>query len=212
MRSRGHYVYAGEAAYLTKDKPALATTRRSLYSSTMKRIPLCFLIPAALALLCGSRVTALSQEAKWYTDYAKAVEQAKAGNKPILLDFTGSDWCPWCIKMKKETLDTPAFKQYAAQNLVLMEVDFPESKPQTAAVKAQNADLKKKYKAAGFPTFVLVDASGEVLGTQVGYLEGGPAKFIELLNKFHKPDPASASSTSGAGSDDFDKFFKKPAQ
>jgi protein disulfide-isomerase len=178
----------------------------------MKRIPLCFFIPAVFALLCGFRVTALSQETKWYTDYAKAVEQAKADNKPILLDFTGSDWCQWCIKMKKETLDAPAFKQYAAQNLVLMEVDFPDSKPQTAAVKAQNAELKKKYKANGFPTFVLVDANGSVLGTQVGYLEGGPAKFIEMLNKFHKPNPAAASSTSGAGSDDFDKFFKKPAQ
>ncbi len=175
----------------------------------MKTIPLRFFVLAAL--LCGSSVPAFSQEAKWFTDYAKAQAQAKAENKAILLDFTGSDWCPWCIKMKQETLDKPAFKDYAAKNLVLMEVDFPNSKPQTDAVKAQNADLKKQFKARGFPTFILVGADGAVYGTQVGFLEGGPEKFIALLNKFHKPDPsaaAAASTASGTGSD-FDSFFKK---
>ena len=171
---------------------------------------------AAFALLCGSEVSAFSQEAKWYTDYAKAVTQAKAENKAILLDFTGSDWCPWCMKMKKETLDQAAFKEYAAKNLVLMEVDFPHSTPQTAAVKAQNAELKDKFKSGGFPTFVLADANGKVFGTQVGYLEGGPDAFITLLNKWHKPNPSAASNSAtplgtGTGSD-FDSFFKKSAQ
>ena len=69
--------------------------------------------------------SAFSQEAGWTDDYTKATAQAKAENKAILLDFTGSDWCGWCMKMKKETLDTPQFKTYAQQNLVLVTVDFP---------------------------------------------------------------------------------------
>lgn len=138
------------------------------------------------AVLISFVGTAFAQEAKWTTDYAKATEQAKIQNKPILLDFTGSDWCGWCMKMKKEALDTPAFKKYADQHLILVEVDFPQNKPQTDAVKAQNQQLSKKYKIEGYPAFVLVDKDGNKLGMQDGYLEGGPDAFIAMLNGFSK--------------------------
>jgi len=130
--------------------------------------------------------SSFSQEANWMTNYAKAVEQAKAQNKPILLDFTGSDWCGWCIKMKKESLDTTAFKQYADKNLILVEVDFPQNKPQADAVKSQNQQLQQKYKIDGYPCFVLVDKDGKKLGMQDGYLEGGPDAFIAMLKSFNK--------------------------
>ena len=152
---------------------------------------------------------AFSQEAHWLTDYAKAVEQAKTENKPILLDFTGSDWCGWCMKMKKESLDTPLFNHYAKKNLVLVEVDFPRSKPLAANVKKQNDELKRQYSANGFPTFVLVDKDAKELGRQAGYLQGGPTAFIAKLNTFYKPAP---TTTKAGGMDDFDKFFKKPAE
>ncbi|MEI8339954.1 MAG: thioredoxin family protein [Verrucomicrobiota bacterium] len=161
------------------------------------------------AILMSLIASAFTQEAEWNTDYAKAVEQAKAESKPILLDFTGSDWCGWCMKMKKETLDTPMFNHYAAKNLVLMEVDFPHNKPQTDEVKKQNQQLSQKYKVDGFPCFVLVDKIGKELGRQGGYLEGGPTAFIAKLNTFHKPKPAAAAPAAGS---DFDKLFKKPAQ
>jgi protein disulfide-isomerase len=137
------------------------------------------------------------------------VEQAKTENKPILLDFTGSDWCGWCMKMKKESLDTPIFKHYAEKNLVLVEVDFPHSKPQPENVKKQNKELSQKYGANGFPTFVLVDKYAKELGRQAGYLEGGPTAFIAKLNTFYKPAP---NTTKSSGGSDFDKFFKKPAE
>ncbi|HWB58873.1 MAG TPA: thioredoxin family protein [Chthoniobacteraceae bacterium] len=187
----------------------------------MKTNSLRFILPAVFALVCGSVVSSFAQdakpqEAKWLTNFKKAAEEAKAENKAILLDFTGSDWCEWCMKMDKETLSQSAFKDYAAKNLVLVEVDFPNNKQQTDEVKKQNEDLKTKYKASGFPTFVLVDADGKVLGSQVGYMEGGPDAFIALLNKWHKPEPngktAPASSSSGgdhSADSDFDKFFKK---
>ena len=72
---------------------------------------------AAVILFLGT-TPAFSQEAGWTDDYNKAVERAKAENKAILLDFTGSDWCGWCMKMKEETLGTPQFTAYARQNLV----------------------------------------------------------------------------------------------
>jgi len=158
------------------------------------------------AILLSSAVVSFSQEAKWNTDYAKAVEQAKSENKPLLLDFTGSDWCGWCMKMKKEVLDTSAFKQYAKTNLVLVEVDFPHSKAQAAAVKKQNQELAKKYKVNGYPCFVLVNAAGKELGRQGGYLKGGPKAFIAKLNTFYKPSSITGQSSGG---DDFDKAFKK---
>ena len=130
--------------------------------------------------------SASAQEAQWLTDKAKAFEKAKAENKAVLMDFTGSDWCGWCIKMKKETLDTKAFADYAGKHLVLLEVDFPRSKEQSAELKAQNEALGKQYGAEGFPTFVLVDKTGKELGKQVGFLQGGPSAFIAMLEGFRK--------------------------
>lgn len=152
----------------------------------MKTNPFRLFIVAAFIVLGASASRGLAQEAPWLTDYAKAVEQAKAGNKAILLDFTGSDWCGWCMKIDKEVLKTKEFKDYAAKNLVLVEVDFPKSKTQTDAVKKQNEELKQQYKVNGFPTFVLLDKDGKELGQQVGYLEGGTAAFTAKLDSFKK--------------------------
>jgi len=163
----------------------------------------------AAALLISSAVYGFCGEPGWTTDYAKAVEQARTENKAILLDFTGSDWCGWCMKMKEETLDTPMFKSYARKNLVLVEVDFPHSTPQSDAVKAQNQQLSQQFQVSGFPAFILLDKSGSVLGRQNGYLEGGSSAFLAELRKFYTPPPDSANASSA---DDFDAFFKKPAQ
>ena len=163
-------------------------------------------------------------EPGWTTDYAKAVEQAQTEDKAILLDFTGSDWCGWCMKMKKETLDTPAFKEYAAKNLVLVEVDFPHNKPQSEKVIAQNQKLSQKYKADGFPTFIILSKGGKEQGRQVGYLEGGPSAFIAELKTFYKGSPNANAAAPAAGSgpgvgglggtapsDDFESLLHKPA-
>jgi len=139
-----------------------------------------------LALLLFGILPAGAQQANWLSDYNKAVDQAKADNKDILLDFTGSDWCPWCIRMDKEVLDTKEFKDYADKNLVLMLVDFPQTKQLSQKVQDQNADLQKKFDAEGFPTFILVDKEGKILGQQVGYLEGGPSAFIAKLDGMKK--------------------------
>ena len=121
----------------------------------------------------------------WGDNFQKAEAQAKAENKLVLLDFTGSDWCPWCIKLTKEVFSQPEFKEYAAKNLVLMEVDFPQTKPQSSSVKAQNDRLQTKYGIEGYPTVVVLNSEGKKVGA-LGYQPGGPKAFIEALEALKK--------------------------
>ncbi len=137
----------------------------------------------ALAVLCAIAIPARAAAPPgWTEDYAKAVEKAKTENKNVLLDFTGSDWCGYCIALNKEVFSTAKFKAWAKDHVVLVEVDFPHSKPQTQKVKAQNADLKSKYPAGGYPTIVIVDTAGNELAKKVGYSPGsGPDAYIAAL-------------------------------
>jgi len=123
-------------------------------------------------------------ESNWLTDLPQAEARATAEHKIVLLDFTGSDWCSWCIKFRKEVLDTPAFQAYAATNVVLVEVDFPNHKEQSASLKAANDGLKSKFSVHGFPTLLVLDEKGQELGRQVGYEKGGPSAFIAKLDQF----------------------------
>lgn len=118
----------------------------------------------------------------WTDDLEKAKAQAKAENKKILLDFTGSDWCGWCKKLDKEVFSQQAWKDYAAKNLVLVEVDFPRSFQLPEATKKQNEALAKKFKIQGYPTIIITSASGNKKG-ELGYVEGGPEAFIKELKK-----------------------------
>ena len=118
----------------------------------------------------------------WQTDVPKAVAQAKAEKKLVLLDFTGSDWCHWCKKLDADTFSQPAFATYAQTNLVLVVVDFPNHKEQSAELKAANAALQKKYSVDGYPTLVALNGDGKEVWHVEGYLEGGPAALISQLD------------------------------
>jgi protein disulfide-isomerase len=122
----------------------------------------------------------------WGTDLPKALAQAKADKKMVLLDFTGSDWCHWCMKFDKDTLSTDKFADYAKSHLELVVVDFPNNKPQSDALKAANKALGEKYGVDGYPTFVVLNADGKEIGRQVGYAPGGPEAFIAKLEGFSK--------------------------
>jgi thiol-disulfide isomerase/thioredoxin len=126
-----------------------------------------------------------ASDLNWSTDFSGTLARARADSKVVLLDFTGSDWCPWCIKFDREVLQTDQFATYARNKLELMLVDFPHSKPQDDALKEANQALAKQYHVSGFPTFVLVNDAGNELGRQVGYAEGGPGVFIAELEKFN---------------------------
>ena len=137
-----------------------------------------------LSLLVTLALSSLASATKegWLDDFEKAKAQAKAENKKILLDFTGSDWCGWCMKLDKEVFSQQAWKDYAAKHLVLMEVDFPKRSPLPEATKKQNDELAKKFKIQGYPTIVITSASGQRKG-ELGYVEGGPDAFIKQLKK-----------------------------
>lgn len=124
--------------------------------------------------------------AVWRTDYPGALKQAKAENKLVLLDFTGSDWCGWCIKFEQDVLSTPKFAAYAGQKLQLVRLDFPHRTPQAEDLRRANAALSQQFQVDGFPTFVLVNGDGRELGRQVGYLQGGPDAFIAELEQFSR--------------------------
>jgi protein disulfide-isomerase len=127
-------------------------------------------------------VTAQATELQWLTSLPAAKAKAQAENKLVMMDFTGSDWCGWCIKLDKEVFSQPEFAEYAAKNLVLVEVDFPNKKPQSKELKAANAALQKQYGVRGYPTIIVLDSAGKQVG-ELGYLKGGPKAFIAELEK-----------------------------
>jgi protein disulfide-isomerase len=122
----------------------------------------------------------------WGTDLPAALNRARSENRMVLLDFTGSDWCGWCIKFDQDVLSTDKFAGYAKSKLVLVRLDFPRHKEQDAALKQANEQLSKRFGVDGYPTFVLLDSAGKELGRQVGYLEGGPDAFIAELDGFSR--------------------------
>ena len=124
-------------------------------------------------------------EANWLSDYRKAQEEAKVSHKLLLINFTGSDWCPWCLRLHREVFLTPEFEQYAKNNLVLLTADFPRAKPLSVEVRKQNAKLAERYAVQGFPTIVVLNGEGKEVGL-LGYLPGGPRAFIEELKKLPK--------------------------
>lgn len=119
----------------------------------------------------------------WQTDFEKAKAQAKAESKHILIDFSGSDWCGWCIKLDKEVFSQKAFKDYAKENLVLVLADFPSDKSkQSEALQKQNNKLSKKFGVRGFPTVYILDSDGKSIA-KTGYQAGGPEAYVAHVKK-----------------------------
>ncbi len=116
-------------------------------------------------------------------DYDTALEMASKSNKKVLLDFTGSNWCFFCKKLKSEVFDQDGFKDFANKNLVLVEVDFP--KPVLSAqINSQRERFRSHYNFEGYPTLVLLDAKGRVIRQQSGYMLGGGVNwFIHWVNQ-----------------------------
>jgi len=134
-------------------------------------------------MIAGS--AALAAGGAWVTDFEAAKASAKAQSKYMLVDFTGSDWCGWCIKLKKEVFSQDHFKTEAPKNFILVELDFPRSKKLEPKLTQQNKKLASKYGISGYPTILLMDAEGKVFAKS-GYRRGGPEKYIEYLNTLVK--------------------------
>lgn len=124
----------------------------------------------ALSVIIGFTATNSARaELERLTDYKKAEEEAKANNKSILINFTGSDWCPACVELQKEVFSTPEFQDYASKNLVFLEIDFPRRKPQSQEVVLQNQELAVQYGIEAFPSVIVVSSDGKKMGQLIGY-------------------------------------------
>jgi thiol-disulfide isomerase/thioredoxin len=104
-----------------------------------------------------------------------------AGSKPVVLEFTGSDWCPPCMQMEKKVFSTQEFKDFAEKDIVFVKLDFPNSREQEEAVKERNAALSKQSSIEGYPTLVVLSSSGKELGRQVGFMGGGATEVISWI-------------------------------
>jgi len=121
----------------------------------------------------------------WLDDFKAAQKAAAETGQPILALFTGTDWCPWCVKLEKEILSAKTFTAFADRNLVLFIADYPQSKRQDKKVKDQNAELKKTYGIRGYPSVLILNAEGKSLGA-TGYNEAGAEAFVEAVSTIMK--------------------------
>jgi thioredoxin-related protein len=160
------------------------------------------IVCAAVMALIG---TTLAGGEGWTSDFEAAKKQAAGSNKDLLIDFTGSDWCGWCIKLVDEVFKHDAFKDGVKDTFVLVEIDFPKDKTKVSdEVRAQNEKLKDLYGIEGFPTILLTDADGRPYAS-TGYQAGGPEKYVAHLNELRTKrtarDEAFAAAEKAEGVD-----------
>ncbi len=146
----------------------------------MKSIMLTVLLSVSTLITWSQTATTLY----WYTDVSLASQAAAAENKPMLLFFTGSDWCGWCHRLQREVFNTPAFTTWASSDVILVELDFPRNKVLPQNIMEQNQMLQQQFGVQGYPTvwFVNVTKEADKLNlaplSSSGYLQGGPEVWI----------------------------------
>ena len=123
----------------------------------------------------------LSSKAQlWFEDFKAAKAEAVSTGKYMFLNFSGSDWCVWCIKLDEEVLSQKPFLDYAKDHLVLTLLDFPRSIKQSQALKTQNENLAREYGVLGFPTIIILDPKGQLVA-KTGYRQGGAEAYVTYI-------------------------------
>ncbi|HIE06598.1 MAG TPA: thioredoxin family protein [Desulfarculaceae bacterium] len=143
---------------------------------TLLCLGLIFLLTASIAM---------ASDSLWQTDYVAAKAKAKQEHKFMLIDFTGSDWCGWCKKLKKEVFSQKLFQDKAPEEFILVELDFPQKTKIDDKLIAQNRDLAKAFAVSGYPSIILTDADG-VEFARTGYKAGGAQVYLDHLQGFVK--------------------------
>jgi protein disulfide-isomerase len=149
----------------------------------LKKITLILFTLLFFVIACSDNKTQTSDDLNWTTDLGKAIETAKAENKAVLVNFTGSDWCKWCFKLSGEVFSQDEFKEYAAENLILVKVDFPRSIPQSNETKAYNQSLAQKFGVQGYPTIIIINSQGKSVA-KTGYQPGGAVNYVSHIQSF----------------------------
>lgn len=131
-------------------------------------------------------VALIASGREWGDDYEAALKESSDTGKPIIANFTGSDWCPYCVNLEKEVFAKAEFKKWAKKNVVLLIVDFPRHKKLKTDVRKQNKRLAAKYGVRGYPTVLIMDSEGKKIG-RTGYAAGGPEKWIVNVERTVEP-------------------------
>lgn len=141
----------------------------------MRRLFVTFLIGAPLLAFGSIPMT---------EDYSKGAVISQDYNKPMLLVFTGSDWCSWSQKILQEIFKNDAFEKALGTNFVVVQADFPEVNVKSAQRLKQNQELKEKYGVQSFPTIIMLDPMGREI-TRLGYMSKEPEKFALYLTSLY---------------------------
>jgi len=147
------------------------------------RIPT-ILLAVAMGLTAITTSTAQETKQRWFSDFDKAMTVAKDEGKDLFVDFTGSDWCTWCVKLEEEVFAHDEFYSVVSKQYVLVALDFPNGEEAKMNVPnpARNQELMATYAVDGFPTILLVNQNGDVFG-RTGYMPDGPVKYVEHLDE-----------------------------
>ena len=161
------------------------------------------MIRIALSLLfCCLAFTLGAADARWYYDLSEAKAAAKKEKKLVLMNFTGSDWCGWCMKLKAQVFSTAEFNDYARTNLVLLEIDLPNGKPLSLEQLMTNERLKEEYHVQGFPTFIVLNTEGQEIWRLPTYVPNPPGDWIRTMEALKvraglaSPFPSTPAATS----------------
>jgi thioredoxin-related protein len=138
-----------------------------------------FLAAVTLGFVYALAPAVRGEEGLWQTDFEAAKAKAKAEKKFLLVDFTGSDWCVWCKRLKAEVFDKDEFQNDVPKKFVLAALDYP---PNIANAPKQLKKLAQRYKIEGFPAVILMDAEGQVIA-RTGYRPGGPEGYVKQLSE-----------------------------
>ena len=142
----------------------------------MKRI---LVMSALFAALAASAKT--STPAGWIDDYDAALKRAADEKKPVVANFSGSDWCGWCKRLDAEVFNTDEFRKDATNRYILLMIDSPRDKSLLSQkAREQNPKLVEKYEIRGFPTVLVLDANGKTV-SELGYRRGGPKNYLKAL-------------------------------
>lgn len=147
----------------------------------MNKIASIFVLFIFLFTACNNGQTA--DNLNWQTNLEQAVAQAKKENKAVLVNFTGSDWCKWCMKLNAEVFSQDEFEKYAEKNLVLVRLDFPRNIQQSYETKMYNNTLAQRYGIQGFPTILVFNNQGQLVA-KTGYQPGGAGNYVNHIQSF----------------------------
>jgi thioredoxin-related protein len=148
---------------------------------------------AIFILLFFINICALrAQELVWRNNFNEALQISEQTKKPLMLFFTGSDWCGWCMRLQNEVFKKPEFATWANEHVVLVEVDFPRRSTLSPEIQAQNKKLQEFFEIGGYPTVWFVSANKDkdkILFNRIGstgYIAGGPGVWLSNANEILK--------------------------